>query len=281
MNILTFDIEEWYHLDTCSTEKDWMGYQPRIDLYLPRVLDLLDEKSIKSTFFCLGWIARQFPDVLKRIQARGHEIGCHTDKHLFVREMGSGKFRDDLRLALASIEDVTGEKVRAFRAPAFSISSDSTWAFGILAENGIEIDCSIFPASRDFGGFPAFGCSRPCIIEYKGIRMKEFPINTAKIAGHEMVYCGGGYFRLFPYRWIKYLLHRADYAISYLHMKDFDNGQPRFSHLSLMRKFKSYYGLTGSWNKFVRMLNDFQWVGLREADAATDWNHAPVIRFDG
>ena len=279
MNILTFDIEEWYHFDTFSTEDMWLNYPPRINLYLPRVLDLLDEKGIKSTFFCLGWIARTYPDVLKEIQKRGHEIACHTDKHLFVKDMTPEEFDADLSLALSSIENVTGEKVKAFRAPAFTITETCKWAFEVLNAHGIECDCSIFPTTRSFGGFPSFGEANPSVIEYNGIQMKEFPINTARILGKELVYCGGGYFRLFPYWLIKHYLKKADYAITYLHMRDFDYEQPRFDYLSLMRKFKSYYGLKSSFDKFVKMLNDFEWVGVKEAVDKIDWKTVKVVKL--
>ena len=279
MHVLTFDIEEWYHFDTFSTEDMWLNYPPRIDLYLPKVLDMLDAEEIKSTFFCLGWIARTYPNVLKEIQARGHEIACHTDKHLFVREMTPEAFDADLTLALESIEQVTGAKVRTFRAPAFSISEDSKWAFEVLAAHGIERDCSIFPATRDFGGFPSFNEARPCIIDYNGIKLQEFPINTTRILGKEVVYCGGGYFRLFPYWYIKQLLKRTDYAMTYLHMRDFDYEQPKFSYLSLARKFKSYYGLKRAWGKFEKLIQDFHWVGVQAAVDSIDWNNVKMIKI--
>lgn len=279
MNILTFDIEEWYHFDIYSTEDMWLSYPPRIDLYLPRVLDLLDEKGIKSTFFCLGWIARTYPDVLRRIQAHGHEIACHTDKHLFVKDMTPEEFDKDLTLALSSIENVTGEKVTSFRAPAFAITENCKWAFEVLKAHGIECDCSIFPTTRSFGGFPTYGESAPSIIKYKDVRMKELPINTAKILGMDLVYCGGGYFRLFPYWLIKHYLKKSDYAITYLHMRDFDYEQPRFDYLSFMRKFKSYYGLRHSWGKFLKMLDDFDWMGVRQALSVIDWQHAKVVEL--
>lgn len=277
MYILTFDIEEWYHFDIYSPESKWLSYPPRINLYLPEVLDLLDEKGIKSTFFCLGWIARAYPEVLRQIYGRGHEIACHTDKHLFVNKMNPDSFREDMGRALASIEDVIGEKVKSFRAPAFTIDEQSKWAFEILAEMGIETDCSIFPMTRSFGGFPSFGKAAPCLIDCCGHRIKELPINTASILGKEMVYCGGGYFRLFPYPVIRHYLRRADYAISYFHMRDFDYAQPRFRHLSLMRYFKSYYGLRGSYRKFLHLLNDFKWVGVRDAISSVDWDGVRVV----
>lgn len=272
MNILTFDIEEWFHFDIFSPEETWLDFPPRIDLYLPRILDKLDEHQTKATFFCLGWIARAYPDVLKQIQQRGHELACHSDKHLFVREMTPESFNEDLVMALDSIENVIGQKVTSFRAPAFTISEDATWAFEVLASNGIESDCSIFPTTRSFGGFPSFGEAAPTLIKYKGYSIKEFPISAGTVLGKQMVFGGGGYFRLFPYWLIKKLMNQLDYNITYLHMRDFDYEQPRFKHLSGMRYFKSYYGIKNAYPKFEKMLNDFKWINVEQAISQIDYS---------
>ncbi|NDV67433.1 polysaccharide deacetylase family protein [Dysgonomonas sp. 25] len=279
LNILSFDIEEWYHFDIFSSEETWLDYPPRIDEYLPRILDILDKHQTKATFFCLGWIARTYPDVLKRIQQRGHELACHSDKHFFVREMTPESFDEDLRVSKDSIEQVTGEKITSFRAPAFSISEDSLWAFEVLAKNGIENDCSIFPTTRSFGGFPSFGEATPAILNYKGHQLREFPISTGKLLGKQLVFGGGGYFRLFPYWYIKKEMKKLDYNMTYLHMRDFDYEQPRFNHLSAMRKFKSYYGIKGAYPKFEKMLRDFNWMDLSQAIESIDWNTIRTIEL--
>jgi polysaccharide deacetylase family protein (PEP-CTERM system associated) len=279
INILTFDIEEWYHFDIFSTEDKWADYPPRIDLYLPRVLDKLDERQTQATFFCLGWIARTYPKIIKQIQQRGHEIACHSDKHLFVREMTPDAFHKDLRLALDSIENVTGQKVSSFRAPAFTLSEDATWAFEVLAQNGIENDCSIFPAPRSFGGFPSFGEASPTLIKYNGYQIKEFPISAGVIFGKQVVFGGGGYFRLFPYWLIKRLMNKSDYNITYLHMRDFDYEQPRFKYLSAIRYFKSYYGIKQAYPKFEKMLADFNWLSVGQAIQQVDFNSIRQIEL--
>lgn len=279
LNILSFDIEEWYHFDIFSKEDSWLDYPSRIDEYLPRILDKLDEHHTKATFFCLGWIARNYPEVLKRIQQRGHELACHSDKHFFVREMTPETFNEDLRISIDSIENVIGEKVTSFRAPAFSISEDATWAFEVLAKNGIENDCSIFPTTRSFGGFPSFGEATPALLKYKGYEIREFPISTGKLLGKQMVFGGGGYFRLFPYWYIKRSMKKLDYNMTYLHMRDFDYEQPRFHHLSAMRKFKSYYGIKGAYPKFEKMLKDFEWMDLSQAIKAIDWSTIRTIEL--
>lgn len=272
MNIISFDIEEWYHFDIFSKEDSWKNYPPRINLYLPLILDELDKYNTQATFFCLGWIARNYPDILKQIKQRGHELACHSDKHFFVREMTPESFHNDLKQALDSIENVIGEKVMTFRAPAFTITENATWAFEVLAENGIEIDCSIFPTTRSFGGFPSFGEAKPTLIKYKGYEIKEFPINTGTIFGKQFVFGGGGYFRLFPYWLIEKLMNQSDYNITYLHMRDFDYEQPRFKHVSGMRRFKSYYGIKGAYSKFQKMLKDFIWISVGEAVQQIDFN---------
>lgn len=111
MNILTFDIY--------STEDKWLNYPLKIDVHLPRVLDLLDERGIKATFFYLRWIARIYSDVIKGINDRGHEITCHTDKYFFVREMHLESFKEDLNSALSSLENITSNKIKSFRDPSF------------------------------------------------------------------------------------------------------------------------------------------------------------------
>lgn len=279
INILTFDIEEWYHFDIFSSEEKWLEYPTRIELYLPRVLDKLDELGTKATFFCLGWIARTYPEVLKKIQERGHELACHSDKHFFVREMTPESFNEDLRISIDSIENVTGEKVTSFRAPAFSISEDAIWAFEVLARNGIENDCSIFPTDRSFGGFPSFGEATPAIIKYKDYQIREFPISAGTILGKQIVFGGGGYFRLFPYWMIKRMMKRLDYNITYLHMRDFDHEQPRFKHLSAIRNFKSYHGIKGAYPKFEKMLTDFKWVDLAQAIEMIDFSKVRVLEL--
>jgi polysaccharide deacetylase family protein (PEP-CTERM system associated) len=280
INILTIDIEEWYHTGVLLTEEEWRNHPPRIDLYLPQVLDKLDEHNITATFFCLGWIARNYPGVIKRIQQCGHEIACHTDMHPFIRKMTPDTFAQDLKMSLDSIQDITGEKINTFRAPAFSISEDSTWAFQVLAEHGIEIDCSIFPADRSFGGFPSFGEAIPTLIKYKNCLIKELPISAKTILGRQIVFSGGGYFRLFPYWMIRKIMNGLDYNMTYLHMRDFDVEQYRFKNVSMMRYFKLYYGIRSAFPKFEKLLRDFKWMNVKQAVQLIDFETVKIVELN-
>jgi len=283
MNILTFDIEEWFHIldhSSTKTEKEWANYQYRLDANMDRIFELLDRKNQKATFFCLGWVARKFPHILKEIDKMGYEIATHSDKHQLVYEQNRDSFRDDLNSSIKSIEDTIGKKVRAYRAPGFSILENNSWFFEELINSGIEIDCSIFPAKRAHGGFQNYGYAKPALIDINGVKLKEFPINIFNLFNKKIIFSGGGYFRFLPYWIIKILFENSNYVMTYFHPRDFDKGQPIIEDLSYIRKFKSYYGLGGALIKLERLIDDFDLVDLSEAERVINWNDVKTINMN-
>jgi polysaccharide deacetylase family protein (PEP-CTERM system associated) len=281
MRILTFDIEDWFHLldnPSTKTHTEWCNYETRIKYNVERILNILANNQIKATFFCLGWIAETYPDIMKAIVNNGHEIGSHSHMHQLVYEQVPVEFEKDLELSIKTLEDITGQKVKYFRAPGFSITKDTKWAFEILVKAGIEVDCSIFPASRSHGGFTSYRSPVPSIIKYDGYEIKELPINYRTFLGIPIIFSGGGYFRLFPYNLIKKWTENSDYVMSYLHPRDFDSEQPVITDLSMVRKFKSYYGLRRSEQKFNSWLADFTFIDVSTAVRQIDWDH--VIKID-
>jgi hypothetical protein len=182
-----------------------------------------------------------------------------------------------LECSVKTLEDITGKKVRCFRAPGFSIREGNKWAFEALSAQGIEIDSSIFPAPRAHGGFPSYREPYPSVLRYNNIRLKEFPINYAVILARPVMYSGGGYFRLFPYWCIRHWVRNASYLMTYFHPRDFDAGQPVISALPLARIFKSYVGLKGAFCKLRKLLGDFDFVDIAEADRMTDWGNVQVV----
>jgi hypothetical protein len=151
------------------------------------------------------------------------------------------------------------------------------WVFEELVSHGIEVDCSIFPAPRAHGGFGSFGSARPVWVESGGVRIKEFPINLFSFAGSQIVFSGGGYFRLLPYSVISFMMRRSDYVMTYFHPRDFDTSQPMIKELGLVRKFKSYYGLNGAFRKLKRLISEFEFSDLKTANARFNWQKADVI----
>ncbi|MBN2669254.1 MAG: polysaccharide deacetylase family protein [Bacteroidales bacterium] len=282
MNILTFDIEEWFHIldnESTKTEREWKNYEVRIHKNTDRILEFLNNHNQKATFFCLGWIAEKYPEVIKKIDAQGYEIGCHSYKHQLVYEQNQQTFNSDTEKAIKTIEDTVGKKVKSYRAPGFSITKNEIWALEQLIELGIEFDSSIFPAERGHGGFPEFHPAQICKIDINGHTLKEFPINATSILSKNFVFSGGGYFRLFPYPFIKYFSKKSPYIMTYFHPRDFDDKQPMIKDLSTIRKFKSYYNLTGALNKLGHWLQDFNFIDLNTANQTIDWDNINTVQL--
>ena len=276
MNILTFDIEDWYCHDVESGNKDWDKLEVRIYEGTDRILDSLVERNLKGTFFTVGWLAEHHPSIIKKIADAGHQVGCHTYQHELLTRFNKEQMYEDTRKAKMLIEDAIGKEINAFRAPAFSITKENLYAFDVLGELGFTIDCSIFPTTRDFGGMPDYGVSEPRIIEHNGYRFKEFPINPGVIMGRDIVFSGGGYFRLFPYWLIKKLTKKQSYTMTYFHPSDFDPGQPDMPHLSMRQRIKNRIGLKGAYNKYLKYLDDFDFVNIEQAERMIDWNHCDI-----
>lgn len=282
MNILTFDIEEWFHLldnDSTRSEEQWKGFEVRIYENMERIFRILEETDTKATFFVIGWIAKTYPDIVRQIASK-YQVGSHTMNHQLVWQQSRKAFEEDVSSSIKLLEDITGQKVDAFRAPGFSIRESEGWAFEILHELGIRMDSSVFPAQHAHGGMPSYASPIPSWIEYNGIRMKEFPIVYKNILGKHVIFSGGGYFRLVPYGLLrKWTEECPDYMLGYIHPRDLDTGQPMIKDLNAFRRFKSYYGLNEAEKKLRRWLDEFKFMDMRTADGMIEWDNAPIIKL--
>lgn len=282
MNILTFDIEEWFHIldnESTKTEKEWVNYESRIHQNMDRIYNVLEKSNTSASFFVVGWMAKQYPEVIKEISSRGYEIGSHTNLHQLVYEQDRMTFLNDVEKSIKTLEDCTGKKVKMFRAPGFSITEKNKWAFEVLFELGIEIDSSVFPTGRTHGGMPSYGYAAPSILKYNGVTLKEFPINTHSFMGKELIYSGGGYFRIIAYSLLKKWTAKDDYVMSYIHPRDLDPNQPMIKELSISRKFKSYVGLKGAQAKLEKWLDDFDFMDIEMANNQIDWKIVKTIQL--
>ena len=290
MNILTFDIEEWY-LEKILHGGRTFKYK-QFDETFASVLEELDKLGIKATFFCVGKLAVEFPEVVKEIAFRGHEIGCHSDEHTWLNKMTEEQLQNDTMEALKALEDVSGRKVVSYRAPAFSITPQNKWAVNVLAECGIESDASIFPTSRDFGGYKDFPQDTPCLIEHEGASLKEYPISLTSFIGKTIAYSGGGYFRLLPYWFVSRTMKQRDYNICYFHLNDLIHQKIAFKSKEeyeeyfkepgtlknrLVRYVKSNVGTGDAYEKLKKLLSQHQFVSILEANKLIDWNLVKTV----
>ena len=259
----TVDVEDYFHVSAFASvikPDDWDQYDCRVEHSTRRILEIAAKQSTLGTFFILGWVAARYPHLVTEIRAAGHEIGCHSQWHQLVYELGPARFRADLIQSRDVLQNILGEPVRLFRAPSFSITLRSLWALDILAEEGFETDSSIYPTWHDRYGIPGSPKS-PHIIPTSSGPIREFPGMTATVAGMTVPVGGGGYLRLFPWHLTATLLRQIRSAGRplnvYLHPWEVDVDQPRIS-ASLKSRFRHYQNLSTTAPKLMRMLSEFR-----------------------
>lgn len=279
MNILTFDVEDWYNHDDYSRDFSWEKYEVRIYDGVEKILSILADKKLKGTFFCVGWLAEHHPRVIRWISDAGHHLGCHSYQHELATRFNREQFFEDTYKAKCLIENASGVSVDAFRVPSFSITKDNLWTFDVLTELGFVYDSSVFPSNHEFGGLPTFPAV-PHIIKTQRGMLKEFPVSLGRILAREVVYSGGGYFRIMPYCLLKQITGRSGYVLSYFHPSDFDPNQPQMPHLPWIRQFKNRIALKGAYEKFSKYLSDFSFIDILTADEQIDWEQQMIVKLE-
>lgn len=270
VNCLTFDVEDYYQVETFKAYvnfDDWHRYESRVEANVQKILGLLEIYKTKSTFFVLGWIAEHFPTIVRAIQQNGHEVACHGYAHRMISEQTPDEFRHDVRIAKATLENVTGEKVLGYRAPTFSIMERTLWALDILGEEGFQYDSSIFPVHHDRYGIPDWNRHIRTVPLRNGGRITEVPPLTARLLKLNLPVAGGGYFRLAPL-WISFWAIRrmnaeGHPAVIYLHPWEFDPAQPRFP-IPPLHRFRHYVNLSMTEHKLRRLLAVSSFTRLRD-----------------
>lgn len=150
--LLTNDVEShsiWYN---CL--RDETGLQV-LKEGMPLLLDIYAKHNIQSTFFFTGYIAQKFPQVVKMILPFGHEVGCHGLSHRVEDAFDVLSYEEQVKHLCTSkkiLEDISGQEVISFRAPALRVNQYTPLA---LAETGFKIDSSV--ASQRFDMFLSFG----------------------------------------------------------------------------------------------------------------------------
>jgi polysaccharide deacetylase family protein (PEP-CTERM system associated) len=269
VNILSVDVEDWFHILELESTPDvgrWSSLESRVEKNFHVLLDTFDQGDIKATCFFLGWVAERFPHLVKEAARRGHEVACHGYAHQLIYTQSRDDFAGDIRRAKHMLEDLTGCAVEGYRAPGFSITTATPWAFDELGAAGFRYDSSVFPAARGHGGIKNSEL-RPHIIKTQAGPMVEFPISVASVMVRRMCFFGGGYLRLFPYP----LIHRMTRAVNddgrpviyYVHPREIDPSHPRLS-MGLVRRFKSYVNLRSTLPKLKRLLRDQELVPFRD-----------------
>ena len=269
-NALSFDLEDYYHVSAFAEQisaEEWQNFASRVERNTNAVLELLADSGQRATFFTLGWVAEKYPQLIRQIADASHEIACHSHRHRLIYQMTPQEFLEDTYRAKNVLEQAGGQLVRGYRAPSFSLTENSLWAFNVLAELGFTYDSSIFPVRHPNYGMPA-APRTPFRVDTPFGPIVEFPMPTLELAGRRSPIGGGAYLRLLPYwytRWAMRYLNRSEQrpVCVYLHPWELDPEQPKMQG-RLTARIRHYIGLRGVQKKLRRMLRDFEFAPMGE-----------------
>jgi polysaccharide deacetylase family protein (PEP-CTERM system associated) len=261
--ILSVDVEDYFQVEAFAREvsrSDWDEWPSRVVANTRRSLDLCDEYGAKATYFILGWVARKFPELVREIHVRGHELACHSFWHRPVYSLTPEVFRQDLLEARDAIQQVSGATVLGYRAPSWSITAKSLWALDILAEEGFLYDSSIFPIRHDLYGYPEAERFPYRLKTPSGAALIEFPPATVQVGSWKLPAAGGGYLRLLPFWYTRWAMRRMKEEggraiVVYLHPWELDPEQPRIA-AGRKSRFRHYTNLSLMEPRLRQLLGD-------------------------
>ena len=151
MNILGIDFEDWFHPELIQKYISKDKREPKVIQGIHKILDLLNKKNTEATFFVVGELLEHKPELLDLILENGHEIAFHTMKHTRIDSLNS---KEDFQQEIKRFNELTAGKSKGFRAPSFSLNSNSSWMIDVLEENEYIYDSSVVPAKTNLYGIP-------------------------------------------------------------------------------------------------------------------------------
>jgi polysaccharide deacetylase family protein (PEP-CTERM system associated) len=239
---LTIDLEDWHQLMHRRLTGEESRPTPTVLATTHRLLDMLDEAEVRATFFVVGNVAETYPELVREVVRRGHEVGSHTHSHELIFRMEPSAFKADVERSLVKLQDLTGQPVLGFRAPEFSVGHLRHWCFEILVELGFRYDSSVFPLPRVRYGIPE-APRRPFAITTPSGTIQEYPLATWNLGRFRLPVAGGSYFRLLPDHLVYRALNAIDEsgltAVLYFHPYEFHTGWLIPSRLAWQRSLRA------------------------------------------
>ncbi len=264
VNAMSIDVEDYFQVSALESRigrERWSEWEIRVGTSTRRALEMFAEAGVKSTFFTLGWVAEQCPGLVREIVDQGHELASHGYEHKRATMQTQSEFREDIVRTKKLLEDMSGQAVRGYRAPSYSIGRDNLWAFDELASAGYEYSSSVYPIAHDLYGMPE---APRFAFRVRDTGLLEIPVTTINWAGRNWPCGGGGFFRLLPYAMYRRGLARVNQAdqqpgLFYFHPWEIDPDQPRVDGLSAKSRFRHYLNLSRMQPRLAQLLKDFQW----------------------
>jgi polysaccharide deacetylase family protein (PEP-CTERM system associated) len=273
MHALSFDLEEWYHSDLLIPLVPAGQRVPQVHEAVAPVLRLLRSAGTRATFFTVGEVARDHPDLMRELVADGHEIACHTMTHPNLWRLTARDLEGEIEAYRAAVEAaLPGHEILGFRAPMFSLDKRTHWTLGVLRESGFRYDSSVVPVRTPWygvGGAP-LGVYRASLAEPGRIDGEdgflEFPLTACALGPVRVPVAGGVYFRLIPYPIFRALLRRVEKLrpfVIYVHPWETYPETPRYP-LPFIERFGLYTNIRHTLNRLERLLADFSFAPVRE-----------------
>ncbi len=261
-NAFTVDLEDWYQ-GVGIDYVHWENYEKRLRHGFDILMKLLSNANTKATFFVLGKIIEDHPDVIQEIIEEGHEIGCHTYSHQQLYNMTPESFEEEIRLCVNLFQDKFNKQYTGFRAPFFSVDYRSWWVLDILKKYEFKYDSSIYPGDNKRTGIVGY---RKDIHKLEN-GLTEVPVGTIKVLNFD-VGLGGAYFRILPYPYFKYkfrqLNKKGQIGVFYMHPWELDPDHPKLTNLTKRVKYPHYFNLNSTEIRLKNLLNDFEFCTLGE-----------------
>lgn len=264
---ITIDVEDWFHiLNTKIPDiNQWDKLPSIVEKGVQIILDILEEYNNKATFFILGWIAKKYPNLVKEIHNRGHEVASHGFYHKELYLMNDIEIINDIKDSKMLLEDIIGEKIVGYRSPGFSFSKNYFNLLESLMELDFIYDSSVFPKKRETGGDKSFKPSPFIYFKEEG-KIYEFPISVYKKV--IKIPFGGGYSRIMPSKIMFFLLKKIkeknQYFLFYFHPREIVKDPPKLDDLHILKYFKTYIGINGYYKKIVALNRLFKFNSIKD-----------------
>ena len=269
MNILGIDFEDWFHPELIQKYISKENNEPKVVKGINKMIELLRKNETKATFFVVGELLEFKPELLDIILENEHEIAFHTMKHARIdlpnrRE----QFQDEIK----QFDKLTGGRSKGFRAPSFSLNSNSSWLIDVLEENNYEYDSSVVPVKTSMYGMPnaerkPYKISRN-FLEGDSIEGKiiEFPLLVTKFLGKKIPAGGGFYLRTLPLRVIENAIKSYEKekipGVFYIHSWELTpEFMPRIN-LSKKDNFITYHNINKAYNKMEDLLKKYEFTSF-------------------
>jgi len=120
-------------------------YGPKVAV--PRILRLLERQRLRTTFFVPGWVAENWPDVVRSVRDAGHEIGHHGYMHESVRGVDEATEERYLVRGLEALDSVLGVRPTGYRAPSWDMNYRTP---ELLARHGFLYDSGLMDSDHPY-----------------------------------------------------------------------------------------------------------------------------------